>query len=107
MLTGWNVLITGVECINNCKSSTPGLDVLVLATVLAGDIMFFRIELYPGENFWRKINIQGLLCLSLPLGVSSLLPVGSFTCAPAGDCQCISNIVRFLAAYFVSQLCSL
>lgn len=98
---------------NTCKSATPGLDVQLLATVLTGDIMFCRIELYAGENFWRKINIQGLLCLSLPSGVPSLLPVGlhawqgSFACGPAGDCQCTSNIVRFLAAYFVSQLYSL
>lgn len=64
---------------NACKSVTPGLDVWLSATVLAGDIIFCRIELYPGENFWRKINMQGLLCLSLLSGVPSLLPVGLHT----------------------------
>lgn len=115
----WYLWVSGVQGLvvcwqggeyNSCKSTAPGLDVRLLATVLAGDVMFFRTGLYPGEHFWRKINMQGLLCLSLPSGVSSLLPValhawqGSFACGPAGDCQCISDIVRFLAAYFVSQL---
>lgn len=77
----------------------------MLATALAGETMFYRTEggeLFPVENFWVKINMRWLPCLSFPPGMSSLLPVGlharqaSYECGPAQGCQCPERILRFL-----------